>query len=103
MIQVYIDTNVFLDFYQSATDRMAIFHELLDRPDCIVVPEQTVREVRRNRSAMTNRASADRPAAVTSLRLRVTIERRLSSSALLGRTRVTRLSARSFAQLILIA
>jgi predicted nucleic acid-binding protein len=50
MIRIYIDTNVFLDFYQSATDRMGIFHELRARVDCIVVPEQTVREFRRNRA-----------------------------------------------------
>jgi len=51
MVRIYIDTNVFLDFYQSAKDRMAIFQELLARADCIVVPEQTVREFRRNRAA----------------------------------------------------
>ena len=51
MASIYIDTNVFLDFYQSATDRMGIFQELRARVDCIVVPEQTVREFRRNRAA----------------------------------------------------
>jgi predicted nucleic acid-binding protein len=51
MVSIYIDTNVFLDFYQSATDRMGIFQELRERVDCIVVPEQTVREFRRNRAA----------------------------------------------------
>jgi predicted nucleic acid-binding protein len=51
MTSIYIDTNVFLDFYQSATDRMGIFQELRARVDCIVVPEQTVREFRRNRAA----------------------------------------------------
>lgn len=51
MVSIYIDTNVFLDFYQSATDRMGIFQELRARVDCIVVPEQTMREFRRNRAA----------------------------------------------------
>ena len=51
MVSIYIDTNVFLDFYQSATDRMGIFQELRARVDCIVIPEQTVREFRRNRAA----------------------------------------------------
>ena len=50
MTSIYIDTNVFLDFYQSATDRMGIFRELMARVDCIVVPEQTVMEFRRNRA-----------------------------------------------------
>src|ERR1017187_1582369 len=47
---------------------------------------------------MIKRASADRPADSTSFRLRATIERRLSSSALLGGSAVTRLSASNFAQ-----
>jgi PIN domain len=51
MTSIYIDTNVFLDFYQSATDRMGIFQDLRGRVDSIVVPEQTIREVRRNRAA----------------------------------------------------
>ena len=51
MTRIYIDTNVFLDFYQSANDRMGIFHELLERVESIVVPEQTLREFRRNRAA----------------------------------------------------
>ena len=55
MTKIYIDTNVFLDFYRSATDRMAIFQQLLERADCIVVPEQTVSEFRRNRAALLNR------------------------------------------------
>src|SRR5215471_18841713 len=52
---------------------------------------------------MTKRASADRPGEATSFRLRVTIERRLSSSALLVGSAVTRLSASNLAQLILVA
>jgi hypothetical protein len=51
---------------------------------------------------MVNRASADRPVAVTSFRLRATIERRLSSSALLGASAVTWLPASNFAQLTLV-
>src|ERR1700683_735850 len=50
---------------------------------------------------MTNRASADRPAATASCRLRATIERRLSNSALLVGSAVTYRPS-NFAQLILI-
>jgi hypothetical protein len=50
---------------------------------------------------MTNRASADRPAAMASCILRVTIERRLSNSALLVASAVTYRPS-NFAQLILI-
>jgi hypothetical protein len=56
--RIYIDTNVFLDFYQSANDRMGIFHELLERVECIVVPEQTLREFRRNRAARLTQLAA---------------------------------------------
>jgi hypothetical protein len=52
MTRIYIDTNVFLAFYQCADGRMGIFQELFARADCIVVPEQTVREFRRNRAAI---------------------------------------------------
>src|SRR5271156_6162559 len=51
---------------------------------------------------MTNRASAERPAATASCRLRFTIERRLSNSALLVGSAVT-CRPSNFAQLILIA
>ena len=49
--QVYIDTNVFLDFYQAATDRLAVFQELSKRSPRVILTEQTVREFRRNRTA----------------------------------------------------
>ena len=51
MARVYIDTNVFLDFYQSATDRLGVFRELVERADKVVLTEQTVKEFRRNRAA----------------------------------------------------
>src|SRR5581483_5231075 len=49
---------------------------------------------------MINRASAERPRAVTSFRLRDTMERRLSSSFFVAGCRVTLLLASSFAQVI---
>jgi hypothetical protein len=52
---------------------------------------------------MMKRASSDKPADSTSFMLRATIERELSTSALLGGSAVTRLSASNFAQLILVA
>lgn len=51
MSLVYIDTNVFLDFYQSATDRLAVFEEILDRSSNVLLTEQTVDEFHRNRVA----------------------------------------------------
>lgn len=51
MAHIYIDTNVFLDFYQSATDRLKVFKDLHARAEAILVTEQTVAEFRRNRVA----------------------------------------------------
>ncbi len=53
--------------------------------------------------AMLNLASAETPGALTSLSDRVTIERRLSSSAFVVGSRVTVLLASSLAQLFFIA
>jgi rRNA-processing protein FCF1 len=50
MAQVYIDTNVFLDFYQAATDRIAVFAEIVGRATRIVMPEQSIVEFYRNRA-----------------------------------------------------
>jgi uncharacterized protein with PIN domain len=49
MTRIYIDTNVFLDFYQAATDRLAVFQDLVRRADKVILTEQTVREFKRNR------------------------------------------------------
>ncbi len=51
MTRFYIDTNVFLDFYQAAKDRLVVFHELALRAGNIVLTEQTAREFRRNRAS----------------------------------------------------
>lgn len=49
MALIYIDTNVYLDFYQSATDRLSTFEELVKYANKIIVTEQTTREFLRNR------------------------------------------------------
>lgn len=51
MVLAYIDTNVFLDFYQSSTDRLRVFEDILERATNILLTEQTVAEFRRNRVA----------------------------------------------------
>lgn len=51
MSLVYIDTNVFLDFYQSTTDRLIVFEEVLARASSVLLTQQTVEEFRRNRVA----------------------------------------------------
>jgi predicted nucleic acid-binding protein len=54
MILAYIDTNVFLDFYQSSTDRLAVFEDILARASNVLLTQQTVDEFRRNRVARLN-------------------------------------------------
>ena len=51
MLLAYIDTNVFLDFYQSSTDRLAVFEDILGRAGNVLLTQQTVEEFRRNRVA----------------------------------------------------
>lgn len=48
---IYIDTNVFLDFYQASTDRLVVFGDILSRSKSILLTQQTVNEFRRNRIA----------------------------------------------------
>lgn len=61
MLLAYIDTNVFLDFYQSSTDRLAVFEDILARAGNVLLTQQTVEEFRRNRVArLTQLASAVR-------------------------------------------
>jgi len=49
MSLVYIDTNVFLGFYQLSKDRLIVFKEILDRAQNVILTQQTVEEFRRNR------------------------------------------------------
>jgi predicted nucleic acid-binding protein len=54
MTKIYIDTNIFLDFYQSSTDRLSVFEEIERHSKSIVLTEQTVNEFRRNKNARLN-------------------------------------------------
>lgn len=49
MALIYIDTNVFLDFYQASTDRLAVFEEIVKLSKSVLLTQQTVNEFRRNR------------------------------------------------------
>ena len=51
MTYIYIDTNIFLDFYQSATEPIAVFEELEKQVESIILTEQTIHEFARNRTA----------------------------------------------------
>ncbi|MEM9625798.1 MAG: PIN domain-containing protein [Pseudomonadota bacterium] len=49
MVKIYIDTNIFLDFYQSGKDRLGVFREIHEQYKHIVLAEQTIDEFLRNR------------------------------------------------------
>jgi len=46
---IYIDTNVYLDFYQSTTDRLTVFKEIDKYSSKVVITRQTADEFLRNR------------------------------------------------------
>ncbi|WP_157201672.1 PIN domain-containing protein [Massilia sp. Root418] len=48
---IYIDTNVYLDFYQAAHDSIAVFDELHEVRENLVITEQTGQEFARNRNS----------------------------------------------------
>ena len=50
--RIYIDTNIVLDFYRSASEPASVFDDLLQRNVRLVTTEQTYGEIRRNRSAI---------------------------------------------------
>jgi predicted nucleic acid-binding protein/DNA-directed RNA polymerase subunit RPC12/RpoP len=51
-VKIFIDTNWFLAFYQSSDEPTAVLEELSKRAERIVLPEQTINEVRRNRGKL---------------------------------------------------
>ena len=54
MAKIYIDTNIFLDFYQASMDRLNVFEEIKKFSSDIILTEQTINEFSRNRSARLN-------------------------------------------------
>lgn len=59
MTRIYIDTNVYLGFYESSEDRLTVFKEILDRADNIFLTQQTIEEFRRNRVGCLLRLSSN--------------------------------------------
>jgi hypothetical protein len=51
MTLIYIDTNVYLDFYQATHDPVAVFDELYEVRENLVITEQTKQEYGRNRNS----------------------------------------------------
>ncbi|WP_133167875.1 PIN domain-containing protein [Burkholderia gladioli] len=51
MTKLFIDTNIYLDFYRSASDRLSLFDELKKLKSTLIISEQGYREFQRNRTA----------------------------------------------------
>jgi rRNA-processing protein FCF1 len=49
MPKIYIDTNIFIDFYQSSSDPVGVVDTIAEYASHLVIPEQTVNEFHRNR------------------------------------------------------
>lgn len=49
MAKIFIDTNIFLDFYRAASDRLSLFEELKKLGKSLIISEQGYREFQRNR------------------------------------------------------
>ena len=64
-VKIYIDTNIYIGFYQSAEDPVGIIDTIAEYADSLVVPEQTVGEFHRNRTSVLNRLSSNFSQSVT--------------------------------------
>ncbi|WP_129972574.1 MULTISPECIES: PIN domain-containing protein [Pseudomonas] len=51
MTKLFVDTNIYLDFYRGARDRLSLFEELKKLKDKLIISEQGYREFQRNRTA----------------------------------------------------
>jgi len=57
--KLFVDTNIFLDFYRCANDRLSLFDELKKQKDTLIISEQGYREFQRNRTAQLIKLAAD--------------------------------------------
>lgn len=58
-MKIYIDTNIYVDFYQAATDPVGAFDELITRSDVIVCTRQTINEFSRNRARVISKTTEE--------------------------------------------
>nr|WP_232354931.1 PIN domain-containing protein [Pseudomonas aeruginosa] len=57
--KLFVDTNIYLNFYRSANDRLSLFEELKKLEKTLIVSEQGYKEFQRNRTAQLNKLSAE--------------------------------------------
>lgn len=51
MTKLFVDTNIYLDFYRNAHDRLSLFEELKKLKNSLIISEQGYREFQRNRTS----------------------------------------------------
>ncbi len=59
MTKLFVDTNIYLDFYRGAHDRLSLFEELKKLNDNLIISEQGYREFQRNRTTQLIRLAAE--------------------------------------------
>jgi len=57
--KLFVDTNIYLDFYRAASDRLSLFDELKKLKNTLIISEQGYREFQRNRTAQLTKLGAD--------------------------------------------
>lgn len=57
--KLFVDTNIYLDFYRAASDRLSLFDELKKLGDALIISEQGYKEFQRNRTIELTRLSAE--------------------------------------------
>ncbi|MFK3774789.1 PIN domain-containing protein [Pseudomonas sp. NPDC089406] len=68
MTKLFVDTNIYLDFYRDAQDRLSLFEELKTLKNNLIISEQGYREFQRNRtSQLINLAAAIKRTSSTSI------------------------------------
>ncbi|MCW2107151.1 UNVERIFIED_ORG: hypothetical protein M2402_004342 [Rahnella aquatilis] len=59
MTKLFVDTNIYLDFYRAASDRLSLFDELKKLGDTLIISEQGYKEFQRNRTVELARLSTE--------------------------------------------
>jgi len=57
--KLFVDTNIYLDFYRGAHDRLSLFEELKKLKDNLIISEQGYREFQRNRTTQLIKLAAE--------------------------------------------
>lgn len=55
MVKIYIDTNIFIGFYQSSADLISVLDDIAKYPQYLITSSQTINEFHRNRIGVLNK------------------------------------------------